>query len=313
MLAIKNKNMISVFICTYNPNKEFLERTVKSILSQSLNSNLWEFGIIDNNSNSPVANLAIVKELNIKVVVEKKQGLTAARECAMRQSNGEILVFVDDDNILDEDYLFWVNEVFKNDNMGILSGSVYPEYIQTPEEWFFEHEEMLAIRKIDGEDVITPEKPVCSNLFPIGAGMSVRRKIIEDYYNIHVPETSMIEGRKGDELSSNEDIDLDFYALSRGFIIGVFPKMKMKHIIPPGRLDIKYLTKLAVGSLKSAYQVNEKWASFFKCNVFDSFDHSKKEILYKILVNRILGFSSKPRKMYAAYFSALYSLKKLKN
>ncbi|RZJ82484.1 MAG: glycosyltransferase family 2 protein [Flavobacterium sp.] len=302
-------NFISVFICTYNPNPDFLRRTVDGLLSQDLSGELWELTIIDNNSTLSVSEIDFIKEKKVKVVVEKKQGLTAARGCAVNIAKGEILVFVDDDNILNKDYLTQVRNIFELKELGIVSGAIFPEYVKSPEKWFYMYEEMIAIRRFTGENILLNESSIYNNLFPIGAGLAIRKELIKSYYEEHLTTENYIEGRKGEDLSSGEDLDLDFYALNKLYKIGIYPKLILTHIIPEVRITTSYIAKLAKSSLKSSLLLNKKWGKVFKHNVFEGFELSNGALFLRILFNGVLAPFNKSK--YIRY-NLLKELLKLK-
>ena len=287
--------MISVFICTYNPNYLNLKLTVDTVLKQNFQKE-WEFCIIDNNSQNPVSEIDYIKEHNIKVVVEKKQGLTAARGCATNIAAGEILVFIDDDNLIDENYLTAVDILFEQRDLGIVSGSILPQYESMPRPWFVGFESSIAVKDFSylTENVFFNE-PTYTTYFPIGAGMSVRRGLIEEYYHKHLlSPDNYIEGRKGNELSSAEDIDIAYFALHRGFMIGVSPKLKMHHIIPAFRVTYEYILKLSLASMKSTYYVNKKWKPIFSQTLFSMFEISPLKLrLYSLIALSLSIFSKK--------------------
>jgi glycosyltransferase involved in cell wall biosynthesis len=295
--------MINVFICTYNPNHEYLLQTIESLLSQDIKPAEWDLTIIDNNSKEAVSEIGFIKKLKIKTIVEKTQGLTAARECATKHATGDILIFVDDDNILDADYLSVVNQLFSGDSeLVILSGNIAPKYICQPARWFKNFESMLAIRILDGEQpIIYTTSPKFDFNFPIGAGMAVRTAFLREYYQYHLSANNYIEGRKGDELSSSEDIDLDLYAIYKGHKLGISPLMRVTHIIPEKRIQPEYILKLGVESIKSGYQVNAKWSHVFDSPIFEYFQISKTELKIKILLSSLLSFKKSfyiKRKIY---------------
>jgi glycosyltransferase involved in cell wall biosynthesis len=298
--------MISVFICTYNPDYLNLKLTIETVLKQNFEKE-WEFYIIDNNSKSPVSEIDYVKQQNIKVVVEKKQGLTAARGCATNISRGDILVFIDDDNLIDSNYLTTVTDLFNDEKLGIVSGSILPKYEVLPGNWFQGFESSIAIKDFSNleKDVIFKD-PQYSEYFPIGAGMSVRREIIEEYYNEHLlSPANYIEGRKGDELSSAEDIDIAYFALSKGYAIGVSPRLKMYHIIPAFRVSYEYILKLSLASMKSTYFVNKKWKPFFKTALFSMFEMPIYKLRLYSLISSLLSFSSKKHALKSKIFNEL--------
>lgn len=273
--------MISVIICTYNPKHVYLERTVQSILQQQFPMQDVDFFIVDNNSSSPVEEIPFIANNRIRVVHEPVPGLTAARECGSRNAKGDLIVYVDDDNILDASYLKNVNSMFQNPLIGIVSGHIIPEYEQTPESWFLPFEPMLAIRRVPMERSYLTTIPLYNEHFPIGAGICIRTKIIRDYFN-SINDSNRIEGRVGNSLSSGEDLDIDFFAIHQGYAVGSNGTLKLRHIIPPQRCTVGYISRLAVSSAQSTWQINQKWRPVFNADVFTMFAHSQRSIIVKM-------------------------------
>lgn len=301
---------ISVILCTYNPSESCLSRSLDSILGQDLCQDEWELIVIDNNSSFPVKEWELVKERGVRVEFEGKQGLAAARYSGVKHSTGEILVFVDDDNILASDYLKHVKAIFQKTDIGIVSGTVLPEYQSEPAAWFKEWESMLAIRKPYGEKAYLTTIPFFNEYFPIGAGMSVRRNVIEGYYEAIANGSAYITGRVGAQLSSAEDIDLDFFAINQGYLVGTVGVLKMKHIIPAGRTTVDYISRLAVASTRSAAEVNQKWKDFFGANIFSFFNISKTKIIIKMLVSLIFVWKPGYKVRFVFYRTLLDILSK---
>src|ERR1700757_4419573 len=98
--------MLSVIVCTHNPRLNYFPQCLDAIRCQSLAPNRWELVVVDNRSNGPVAErIDLSWCLAARVVREEKLGLTPARLRGIREATGELLVFVDDDNVLDLDFL----------------------------------------------------------------------------------------------------------------------------------------------------------------------------------------------------------------
>lgn len=296
--------MTSVCICTYNPKIEFLNRTVSSILNQDIKPEDLELIIIDNNSVTSVAEIPFLKDKRVQVVKEVKQGLTAARGRASEIAKGNIIVFVDDDIVLDSNYVKIANEVFEDKSIGIISGNIYPEYECSPEKWFIQFEEMLAIRRYQGTEFISNHSAFYNNLFPVGAGMCIRRELIQSYYCSHLTAENYIEGRKGTDLSSAEDIDLCFYAIHMNFKIGISPLLNSVHIIPKERTTFSYVSKLAQSSLKSTHLVDLKWSGIFKHTVFEHFSIGFPNLIARTTFHKLFSFH-KAQAIKYIYFSNL--------
>src|ERR1700758_5251153 len=98
--------MLSVVICTHNPRPGYFAKCVEALRSQTLALSSWELVIVDNLSDTPLANcMDLAWHPEARVVREETLGLTPARLRGIRESQGKLLVFVDDDNVLDVDLL----------------------------------------------------------------------------------------------------------------------------------------------------------------------------------------------------------------
>jgi hypothetical protein len=148
----------------------------------------------------------------------------------------------------------------------LVGGAIFPEYEGEVPNWFRSFEPMLAIRKhpVDADYLI--HEPPFDDRFPVGAGFAVRRVIALSYTQSAIGG-KRIEGRRGNHLSSAEDIDLAMYVLSKGYSLRTQGCLQLTHVIPAFRLTEAYIGKLAVSSLKSCVEVNEKWAELFGMEV----------------------------------------------
>src|SRR5271154_1339560 len=97
---------VSVIICTHNPRLHYLRRTLDALAEQTLPKDRWELLLIDNMSREPVSSAWDLSwHPNARHVREEALGLTNARLRGIRESKGEYLVFIDDDNVAAADYL----------------------------------------------------------------------------------------------------------------------------------------------------------------------------------------------------------------
>lgn len=97
---------ISVITCSHNPQPDYLKQVIDALRNQTLDQQRWEYWLIDNVSDDALeASVDLSWHPNARHVREEKLGLTHARLRGIHESNGQVLVFVDDDNVLDADYL----------------------------------------------------------------------------------------------------------------------------------------------------------------------------------------------------------------
>jgi glycosyltransferase involved in cell wall biosynthesis len=248
--------VITVFIPTYNPNLNRLNQTLEGLKDQTLKKEDWEIIIVDNNSS-----ISFDKEIdldwhpNTKIVSETKQGLTYARIKGIETAKYEVIVMVDDDNILDKNYLKNVIQIFENyHNLGAIGGKSIPSFEEKTDDWLKEFYHLLALRDLGNEvlmESFANKYPKCS---PIGAGMAFRKTAIQSYLNRIQSSNSAISDRKGNDLSSSGDNDMVYEMFKSGWDVGYFPQLSLQHIIPKSRTTVEYLARLNFGIQKSWVQ-----------------------------------------------------------
>jgi glycosyltransferase involved in cell wall biosynthesis len=237
----------SVVICTYNPRPEFLARTLQSIAPQVENGSTRECVIVDNNSPQPVA----CEFSWVRIVREPRQGLTAARLRGVRETAGELIVFVDDDNVLAADYLDHAEAIARDwPQLGVFGGGTTPEFETPPPDWLAPFFSLLAIARCDS-DAWSNQRDY--RAFPIGAGMCIRRRFAERYAEEVAGDTSRASlGRAGSSLASGEDTDMVLTTLAAGGGTARFKRLTLTHLIPAARLDYGYNRRLAYATGYSA-------------------------------------------------------------
>jgi hypothetical protein len=240
--------MISVILCTHNPRKDYLRRVLEALKSQTLPLGQWELLLIDNASSE---RLADVWDLSWhpkgRIVREEEIGLTAARLCGIKESAGELLVFVDDDNVVAQNYLSMGITIAEQWPMlGAFGASISPEFEGPAPSWILPHLEALAVRELDRDywgnlGGLTPA-------LPCGAGLWVRRRVAQDYFEKATANAfRKMLGRSGASLGAGEDSDLAECAIDIGLGTGRFVALKLVHLIPKGRLTPECIIRLNAG------------------------------------------------------------------
>src|ERR1700741_3801640 len=143
---------ISVIICTHNPRLEYLSRTLDALRVQTLPMAEWELVLVDNASRWPVAtSVSLTWHPNGRTVREEVLGLTPARLRGIQETQGQLLVFVDDDGILESSYLETAMRIGESrPDLGCWgAGWIKPEYEQPPPEWLATWDDALPIRRLD--------------------------------------------------------------------------------------------------------------------------------------------------------------------
>ncbi|MCF7688803.1 MAG: glycosyltransferase [Cephaloticoccus sp.] len=243
---------VSIVLCTVNPHRARLARTLGGIADQTLNPAEWELLIIDNGS-TPALSLATLVPVpaNMRILVEPTTGLTSARLLGLTSAKGKIIVFVDDDNVLDKDYLAEALRQFNSHPaLGAIGGVVLADFEIAPAPWITEFSGLLAVQNHGPNPLIqsggaNADWPVFA---PVGAGLCVLAKAALHYVSaVQSDPRRRLLDRRGASLASGGDNDLVFTVLHSGWDVGYLPSLKLHHIIPSNRLTPGYLARLNRG------------------------------------------------------------------
>jgi len=238
---------ISVIICSHNPRPDYLRRVLDALRAQTLPQDQWELIIVDNRSDEPLeGRFDISWHPHARYVREDELGLTPARLRGIAEAKGHLLVFVDDDNVLAEEYLATALSI--SEEYPFLAawgaGLLEPEFETTPPVWSRPHWGHLAIRQVP--TVRWSNGTSDWDATPVGAGLCVRRQLAERYYANERASRYRL-GRAGRNFSGGEDLDMVYTASQLGLGWATFPTLKIKHLIPAERLSQDYLLRLTEG------------------------------------------------------------------
>lgn len=236
---------LSVVVCTRNPRVDFLTRALKGLADQTLSQERWELVLVDNGSTDPLAGRVDLSfHPGARVVREEQTGLAHARVRGLRETSGETLIYVDDDNVLDCDYLAGVQEISRQWPMiGAWGGQTIPEWEEMPEEWTREYWQLLAVREFTRDS--WANAPAEGASIPFGAGLCVRRHVAEVHARTLAEDPLRgLFGRSGGGLLGGEDYDLALTSRDLGLGTGLFSRLKLTHIIPRQRVQEEYLLRI---------------------------------------------------------------------
>lgn len=253
---------ISVLVCTHNPRADYLGRVVAGLRAQTLPGSEWELVVVDNLSDPPLAGrLDLSWRPGARLVREERLGLTPARLRAIREATGELLVFVDDDNVLDPDYLEVAARIAdERPFLGAWSGQCRPWFETAPPAWTRRYWGNLAIREFE-EDTWS-NLPRLAETMPCGAGLCIRRAAAQLYAAAHESGDRRFQfDRTGTSLLSGGDNDLAAFACKLGLGVGLVAALKLQHLMPPERLSADYLIRLAEGIHFSSTLLDAEWGS----------------------------------------------------
>lgn len=236
---------ISVIICTYN-NIECLKQALLSLVEQTMDKNLYEIVVVDNNSSdgtiSQVKSFQLKYKLpKIKLIKEKRQGLGYARNRGLKSAKGEYVAFIDDDAQADK---IWLEKAFtimedKKLKPLVCGGTILPLYEDKKPDWFKDAYEMRSWgekeRFLEGHESLS------------GSNMIIRKEVIIKHGGFATKV-----GMRGRYLSVGEETSLFEKILAsqgqplQGWPRNIFyyaPKLKVYHLVPAFKMTIRYQLK----------------------------------------------------------------------
>lgn len=245
------KPLLSVIICAHNPRANYLTETLTALKAQTLPREDWELLLVDNASDNALSCLVDLSwHPRARTVREDELGLTPARLRGIRESSGDLLVFVDDDNVLDCNYLETATRIHTEWPMiGVWGGQILPRFERVPADWTKPYLGLLAIREFKGDKWANIPQ---AGVDPCGAGMCVRRSVAEAYA-AKTRACSLRGGldRRGTSLVSGGDTDIAWTACDVGLGMGVFERLRLVHLIPDNRLTEDYIVRMQEGQAYS--------------------------------------------------------------
>lgn len=238
--------LVSIVICTYNREK-FLPDCLQSVDKLQANPGDYEVIVVDNNSTDTTAELIrdfieSHPHLPVRTVVETQQGLSNARNRGILEAKGHYVAFIDDDAILEPDYVTALKSFAATmpDVMGF-GGKIIPTFVEGPEpKWSNPFSRSLFFSQVDYGDQTTELKK--TNQYPFGCNMVIKKSYFDEYepFDSAIGPMSKDGGRCDDKV-------LFLNMRRRSFPIYYVPGLKVIHQIDTTRLSASYIRKLSEG------------------------------------------------------------------
>jgi glycosyltransferase involved in cell wall biosynthesis len=235
--------MLSVILCTYN-RERYIYNVLESIAAGGYED--YEIVLVNNNSTDGTEGECqrFAKdhpEVRMRYCVERQQGLSYARNRGIVESQGEVLVYVDDDAVVNREYLQTYADFFSRNKEAVAAGGpITPRYDGCEEPGWMSH---YTRQLVTGElNLGSREREFPAGAFP-GGGNAAYRKSVFDAVGLFNVEL----GRKGNSLIGAEEKDLFDKMTSRGMKFYYLPNAILYHLIPPKKLTQDYFDRLTYG------------------------------------------------------------------
>lgn len=236
----------SLVICCYN-SSQVIRPTILSLGALEYNSSdRIEIIVVDNNCSDDTIKIITSEwnnpDINLSIVKEKEPGLMNARKKGVDNIKNDIVVFIDDDNILDKNWLINLDKVYSsNANVGCVGGRVVPLDSNEYPWWFGKFQSVYACGD-QAEDSMIVSK---TRMTLFGAGLSFRSNIIKNIFN--EGNRLLLTGRTNNCLLRGDDSELCMRCLMSGFDVYYSKKLLIHHNILPGRVNWDYVSRARFG------------------------------------------------------------------
>jgi glycosyltransferase involved in cell wall biosynthesis len=267
--------MISICICTYNRSRG-LRLTLESLAGQNFaNLDLKEVLIIDNNCTDDTADVAEAfrERLPIRRVTENRQGLAHARNRAVAEFRGDILLFTDDDMRLAPGWVSAYSDAIRAfPDAEYFGGRILPDWGSVKPRWIRDEPLPLIDGVLNWFDYGVETRPYRpTDQGPVGGSFGVRRRLF-----VRVGCFRSDLGRVGTGIGRGEDtefIDRAKRIGTKGIYVG---EALCWHMIDRRRLDLLMLFRYGIASGKAGqslgavnrYGSPAKMVSFLSRGVF---------------------------------------------
>ena len=233
---------LSIVIATYNRSSQLMQ-VLQSVVEQTLPREEWECVVVNNNSTDETASAfeefsTRYPDYNLRMVLETNQGLSYARNRGIRESEGEYIAIVDDDERIAPEFVASYVALFDNVPDAVAAGGpIVAEYPTGRPRWMSAFTERpIANTMYFGDEV----REFPRGRVPGGGNMALRRSAVRRY---GVFDTSL--GYVGESLVGGEESDLFERLQIAEAKYYYVPKAVMYHVIPKEKLTADYLRRLS--------------------------------------------------------------------
>jgi glucosyl-dolichyl phosphate glucuronosyltransferase len=227
---------IAVILCTYN-RCQSLAKALESVGMSRMPQGLpWEVLVIDNNSSDQTA--LIVREYQqrfsgiFRYIFEPTPGKSNALNRGIRETDADVLAFMDDDVQVRRDWLYMLTKIFEDPQYVGSGGRILPEVDFRPPAWL-ETSDRYALAPLAVFDLgeVTGEL----NEAPFGTNMAYRRELFFRFGHFRCD----LGPQPGSEIRS-EDTEFGMRLLHGGERLWYEPAAVVYHAVSKQRVKQSY-------------------------------------------------------------------------
>jgi len=230
----------TVALCTHN-HADRLARTLADLPRIQAPRAAWELLVIDNGSRDATPELLARNHWpaawEVRVLREEKLGLSNARNRAIAEARGEYIIFMDDDETADPDWLCAYERLIETTRPDAFGGRIkvlFEENFRPP--WL--SDELLGfLGELNRADGIVPLTAPNTSFY--GGNFGFRRALGDT-----VGGFDAMLGRKGTDNTGGEEVDFYRRLLAAGCKVWWTPDAVIHHRIQAVKLNRRYFRDL---------------------------------------------------------------------
>jgi len=234
---------VQIAICTWN-RSPLLAVTLDSLSHLHIPASVdWEILIVDNNSTDDTAQIVsrFAERLPVRYFFEPDQGHTHARNQAVEQADGDLLIWTDDDCRFNPNWLARYAQAAQDPTCDFWGAAILPFFLSGQPRWIQANWNIckgcFATRDLGSEPI-----EFRHDRLPYGANFAVRTNVQKQFQF----DTQL--GRHADRLVIGQDeIDLLQRLLHAGHRGQWIPLNPVEHLIPAERATPAYVYDYFVG------------------------------------------------------------------
>jgi len=301
-----NKYKVSVIICTYQRGKKLAD-TLIAVAQQTLPKEEYEVIVVNNDpDDQDIGSFVATVRSNefadqpghLRFLHCPMLGLSHARNAGIAESQGEILLFLDDDSIAHNDVLESYWKAYKDHpNAGVIGGHIMvspPHSMQIPWKEGFQR---YWSQFVTGNEEYTAVTNWWE--YPWGANWSARREVM-----LRIGGFRSRYGRKGRDFSGGEEIVAASLIEKLGYSIAILPHAVVIHQVEVDRFTLKHLKRTIRAGLFAQYQAQMELHLPVETKIGASARHIIGNI-FKLILMIFSNNSNKKADFYEAYYYSL--------
>jgi glycosyltransferase involved in cell wall biosynthesis len=228
---------VTVILCTYNRCDLLPKALTSAVNLESSPSSDLEILVVDNNSTDQTRQIVDTfcqrYPGRFRYIFEPRQGKSYALNTGIKESHGEVLAFMDDDVVVDREWIVRLTANLHSGSWAGAGGRILPIWTSAPPGWL----------SLNGRYASAPfalfdlgNEPGQLSEPPFGTNMAFRKSVFEKYGGFRVDL-----GPRVGSFIRNEDTEFGRRVLEAGELLRYEPSAVVYHPVTAERLNKDYL------------------------------------------------------------------------